>query len=192
MMREGRQHGVVRSYAIIPDSQKRYVKTVDSACVSGLFTKVSRKPTNQSKFTGKCGKAQCLGCHIHPVTKSKDKTKGTMKSRSIGSDHGRISCCPPGTSAELALAYLDRDLSYDDDDEKSDEYGYGNDDDDDTSCYVEGGIEVASFMVPNKDIEIEDKDECMSYWDVGLCWGEGGEDEFGDYDEWYLVGDTNY
>ncbi|KAI3799232.1 hypothetical protein L1987_34523 [Smallanthus sonchifolius] len=101
MKREGRQHGVVRSYPILPtplSRQRRYVKTEDSASVAGLFTKVSRKPTNQSKFTGKCGKARCLGCHIHPVCKSKEKAKGTMKLRSIG--------CPAGTSAIDALAHI--------------------------------------------------------------------------------------
>nr|XP_043633838.1 uncharacterized protein LOC122605034 [Erigeron canadensis] len=113
MKREGRQHGVVRSYPTLPpdplspyDQQsRRHVKTIDSALVKGVFTKVSRKPTNQSKFTGKCGKAQCLGCHIHPATKSKDKTKGTMKMRSIGSDHGQIGY-PVGTSATGVLADL--------------------------------------------------------------------------------------
>ncbi|PWA81881.1 hypothetical protein CTI12_AA182340 [Artemisia annua] len=107
MKREGRQHGVVRTYPILspPLSQKRNVKkTVDSAVVTGLFTKVSKRPTNQSKFTGKCGTARCNECHIHPATKSKDKAKGTMKVRSIeGSDPEMISC-GAGASATRALA----------------------------------------------------------------------------------------
>ncbi|XP_023741520.1 uncharacterized protein LOC111889604 [Lactuca sativa] len=121
MKREGRQHGFVRSYIIFPTplSQQRRVKTVDSASVAGLFTKVSRKPTNQSKFTGKCGKARCIGCHIHPATKSKDKTKGTMKLRSIGSDHGIIGY-PSGTSATGVLAYLASNACYDGDDDEYD------------------------------------------------------------------------
>ncbi|KAG5088217.1 hypothetical protein JHK86_000829 [Glycine max] len=40
---------------------------------------VSSKPTNHSKFMGKCGKPCCPGCHLHPACKSKDKTKGTKK-----------------------------------------------------------------------------------------------------------------
>ncbi|KAM0022703.1 hypothetical protein Hdeb2414_s0023g00632061 [Helianthus debilis subsp. tardiflorus] len=118
MKREGRQHGVVRSYPILPtplSRQRRYTKTVDSASVTGLFTKVSSKPTNQSKFTGKCGTSRCLSCHIHPVCKSKDKAKGTMKLRSSVS-HRELISCPAGTSAIEALAYLARHESYDDDD----------------------------------------------------------------------------
>ncbi|KAI3799230.1 hypothetical protein L1987_34520 [Smallanthus sonchifolius] len=153
MKREGRQHGVVRSYPILPtplSRQRRYVKTVDSASVAGLFTKVSKKPTNQSKFTGKCGKARCLGCHIHPVCKSKEKAKGTMKLRSIGSDRGLIGC-PAGTSAIDALAHLARYESYDD--------GTIDDYDDDTNYSVEYGIEAASINVTEEVIEVEDEDD---------------------------------
>ncbi|XWS30441.1 hypothetical protein CRYUN_Cryun24cG0118100 [Craigia yunnanensis] len=49
---------------------------------AGLFTKVPMKPTNHSKFTGRCCRPLCLGCHMHLACKSKDKTKGTHKSRS--------------------------------------------------------------------------------------------------------------
>ncbi|KAJ0704389.1 hypothetical protein HanPI659440_Chr14g0562231 [Helianthus annuus] len=166
MKREGRQHGVVRSYPILPtplSRQRRYIKTVDSASVAGLFTKVSSKPTNQSKFTGKCGTARCLGCHVHPVCKSKDKAKGTMKLRSIGFDHRKLIGCPAGTSAIDALAYLARHESYDDHD-------YNDDDD----SYKEL-------------IGVEDEDEWVSYFE---CWGdgEGYADEHGD-DGWYLVRD---
>ncbi|KAF5770030.1 hypothetical protein HanRHA438_Chr14g0665781 [Helianthus annuus] len=128
MKREGRQHGVVRSYPILPtplSRQRRYIKTVDSASVTGLFTKVSSKPTNQSKFTGKCATARCLGCHIHPVCKSKDKAKGTMKLRSSVSNRELISCSD-GTSAIDALAYLVSRESYDDD--TADDYDYNDDD----------------------------------------------------------------
>ncbi|CAH1437744.1 unnamed protein product [Lactuca virosa] len=189
MKREGRQHGVVRSYMILPTtlSQRKYVKTVDSASVAGMFTKVSRKPTNQSKFTGKCGKARCVGCHIHPATKSKDKAKGTMKLRSIGSDPGLIGY-PTCTSATGVLADLASDACYDDGDEydgaiEDCDYDYHED----TNCNVEIGIGLAS-IVTEEQIGGEDKDDCMSYCDVGLCWGEGDADENRD-DGWYLVGD---
>ncbi|KAI3520718.1 hypothetical protein L1887_10168 [Cichorium endivia] len=185
MKREGRQHGVVRSYIILPTtlSQRRYVKTVDSASVAGLFTKVSRKPTNQSKFTGKCDKARCIGCHIHPATKSKDKAKGTMKFRSIGSDPGLI-----GTSATGVLAYLASEASYDDGDELYDGAidDYDNDYHEDTNYTVDIGIGLASIITEER-IGGEDKDDSLSYCDVGLCWGEGDADEHGD-DGWYLVG----
>lgn len=132
MKREGRQHGVVRTYAILPDpfyQPRRHVQTVDSASVTGLFTKVSRKPTNQSKFTGKCGKSGCNGCHVHPASKSKDKTKGTMKLRSIGSDHDVNDYSAAGISATSALAF---DPNYEDidvyDDGAINDYDYDYDD----------------------------------------------------------------
>ncbi|KAF2316525.1 hypothetical protein GH714_041866 [Hevea brasiliensis] len=39
--------------------------------------------TNHSKFTGKCTRPRCNGCHLHPSCKSKDKTKGTEKLKSL-------------------------------------------------------------------------------------------------------------
>ncbi|KVI09281.1 uncharacterized protein LOC112522334 [Cynara cardunculus var. scolymus] len=198
MKREGRQHGVVRSYAILPTplSQRRYVKTVDSATVAGVFTKVLRKPTNQSKFTGKCaGKTRCLGCHLHPACKSKDKAKGTMKFRSIGSDPGLIAC---GTSATGVLAYLASEGSYDDDDDDDDDdgdeyenaiddYEYSYDYDDNTNCNVEIGIGLASIVTEEHIVVEEDEDDFMSYCDVGLCLGDTDADEHED-DGWYMVG----
>ncbi|XP_076933743.1 uncharacterized protein LOC143599745 [Bidens hawaiensis] len=150
MKREGRQHGVVRSFPILPtplSRQRRYVKTVDSASVAGLFTKVSTKPTNHSKFTGKCGTARCLGCHVHPVCKSKDKAKGTMKLRSVGSHDHEMIGCPTGTSAIDALAYLasDKDEGYD--------YDYDHGDD---------NVEFGSLVEPivrEEQIRVEDEDE---------------------------------
>ncbi|KAL4577141.1 hypothetical protein LXL04_013244 [Taraxacum kok-saghyz] len=188
MKREGRQHGVVRSYIILPTtlSRRRYVKTVESTSVSGLFTKVSRKPTNQSKFTGKCDKSRCVGCHIHPATKSKDKAKGTMKVRSTGSDPRQISY-PAGTSATGVLAYLSSKACYDDDDEYDgaiDDYDY--DYNEDTNCNVEIGIGLGSIVTEEQNGG-ENEDGCIHYSDVGLCWGEGDADENGD-DDWYLVG----
>ncbi|KAL8193557.1 hypothetical protein R6Q57_026692 [Mikania cordata] len=162
MKREGRQHGFVRSYPTPLSRQRRYVKTVDSASVAGgLFTKVSTKPTNHSKFTGKCGTPRCLGCHIHPVCKSKHKAKATMKLRS---DH-RLIDCPSGTSSIDALAYIASVETYDDD--AIDDY---NDD----------------ANIREEVIGVEDEDECVSYCDVGLYWGDG-EGFVNDDDGWYLV-----
>ncbi|QCE10865.1 uncharacterized protein LOC114185936 [Vigna unguiculata] len=84
MKREGRQHGMVRSYRILPSSlnprpDTRIVTRFDSLPTAGLFVKVSSKPTNHSKFTGKCGTPRCTGCHLHPACKSKGKTKGSQK-----------------------------------------------------------------------------------------------------------------
>ncbi|KAA0037631.1 putative Calcium-binding site [Cucumis melo var. makuwa] len=84
MKREGRQHGMVRTYRIIPSPwnprpETRFVNELDFPPTAGLFTKVSSKPTNHSKFTGKCSKPRCSGCRLHPVQKAKDKTKGSRK-----------------------------------------------------------------------------------------------------------------
>ncbi|KAI4350576.1 hypothetical protein L6164_005023 [Bauhinia variegata] len=87
MKREGRQHGMVRSFRILPEPlnprpESRFVNKFDSPPTAGLFTKVSSKPTNHSKFTGKCGSPRCSSCHLHPACKSKDKVKGTHKHNS--------------------------------------------------------------------------------------------------------------
>ncbi|KAL5797102.1 hypothetical protein ACOSQ2_001922 [Xanthoceras sorbifolium] len=97
MKREGRQHGLVRTYGILPSPwnprpDARFVNRFDSPPTSGLFTKVPPKPTNHSKFTGKCGKPRCTTCHLHPACKSKEKTKGTQKlnSRDMVSNYKHI------------------------------------------------------------------------------------------------------
>ncbi|KAI3902572.1 hypothetical protein MKW92_015513 [Papaver armeniacum] len=87
MKREGRQHGMVRSFLVLPSPlnptpKSKIVNALDSRPTAGAFTKVSRKPTNHSKFTGKCGVARCTDCHINPGNKSKDKAKGTQKLKS--------------------------------------------------------------------------------------------------------------
>ncbi|GMJ08838.1 hypothetical protein HRI_004553000 [Hibiscus trionum] len=87
MRREGRQHGMVRTSRILssPWNSKpvpRSIQRLDSPLSAGLFTEVSKKPTNHSKFTGRCGKPRCLGCRMHPACKAKNKTKGSHKLRS--------------------------------------------------------------------------------------------------------------
>ncbi|CAH2080102.1 unnamed protein product [Thlaspi arvense] len=78
---------MVRTYRILPPSlnprpESKSVNPLTCRPTAGLFTKVPSKPTNHSKFTGKCGQARCLECHMHPITKSKVKTKGSSKMRS--------------------------------------------------------------------------------------------------------------
>ncbi|GJY06896.1 hypothetical protein Tco_0373950 [Tanacetum coccineum] len=207
MKREGRQHGSVRIYPIIeaiPLSQQRYVKnnTVDPANVTGMFTKVSGKPTkslqryvennmvvpcyvfgmytkvsgkptNQSKFTGKCYED-----HFYPATKAKDKVKGTMKWRSIEESDPELVSCGAGASATRAFAYLAGEGSYDDHDEYEGEIDvYESDDDSDTTFdEYEGELGIVS----EEPIRVE------GYSDVGLCWAEGDAQESQD-DEWCLV-----
>ncbi|KAL8132491.1 uncharacterized protein LOC141714094 [Apium graveolens] len=87
MKREGRPHGLVRSFCIIPsplnpNHHPRVINKLDSPPTAGLFTKVTSKPTNHSKFTGRCGKPKCSDCHVQPACKSKDKAKGSQKLKS--------------------------------------------------------------------------------------------------------------
>ncbi|KAK1410067.1 hypothetical protein QVD17_36600 [Tagetes erecta] len=148
MKREGRQHGVVRTFPMDPYpflGIQRSLKTVDAASVAGIFTKVSTKPTNHSKFTGKCYPG-CFRCHVRPLCKSKDKAKATLKLKTIGSDRGLIGCVA-GTSVTDALAYLANDGSCDHDDQ-IDDYDY------DEEYKDEFGIEVE-----NEEEEEEEEDD---------------------------------
>ncbi|KAI3408992.1 uncharacterized protein J3R85_019869 [Psidium guajava] len=98
MKREGRQHGTVRSYRILPAPwnprpSSKFVNRFESPPAAGLFAKVPSRPTNHSKFTGKCTRPRCTDCHLHPACKSKDKTKGNNKNKSFNavSSHRLIS-----------------------------------------------------------------------------------------------------
>ncbi|KAF3340501.1 hypothetical protein FCM35_KLT09345 [Carex littledalei] len=99
MRREGRQHGYVRTHVVLSepcadastDHQTRIMKNKQSSMpIAGVFAKVSRKPTNHSKFTGKCSKQMCVSCHEAPASKSKNKSKGRHKFRFIMDDEGEI------------------------------------------------------------------------------------------------------
>ncbi|XP_062102900.1 uncharacterized protein LOC133813884 [Humulus lupulus] len=109
MKREGRQHGMVRTYQILPSPlnprpETRFVNRFDSPPTTGLFTRVSSKPTNHSKFTGKCGQPRCNGCHLHPTCKAKDKTKGTQKLKPNNVVSNDDSFC--GFSATVILDHI--------------------------------------------------------------------------------------
>ncbi|KAI3863651.1 hypothetical protein MKW98_031243 [Papaver atlanticum] len=76
-----------KSYMVLPSPlnptpKSKIVNALESRPTAGAYIKVSRKPTNHSKFTGKCGVARCTDCHINPGNKSKDKAKGTQKLKS--------------------------------------------------------------------------------------------------------------
>ncbi|KAL6507281.1 hypothetical protein OROGR_023476 [Orobanche gracilis] len=86
MKREGRQHGMVRTCDVMSVPCNRHLKNrnldeLSSQTTAGPFTKVSSKPTNHSKFTGKCAWPKCRDCHMGPTGKSKDKVKGAHKTR---------------------------------------------------------------------------------------------------------------
>ncbi|KAM7268630.1 hypothetical protein ACFE04_010796 [Oxalis oulophora] len=87
MHREGRQHGTVLTCRLLPPTESpnssRVLNKVELSSAAGFFSKVSSKPTNHSKFTGKCRIPRCEMCHERPSSKSKDKTKGCHKVKSF-------------------------------------------------------------------------------------------------------------
>ncbi|CAN0910328.1 hypothetical protein LINGRAHAP2_LOCUS26230 [Linum grandiflorum] len=126
---------MVRTYPILPSPiNSRPTNTTDGKSpppTAGVFAKVSRKPTNHSKFTGKCGVPRCKECHIHPCTKSKDKAKGTHKSRSqdVASNHrlvtwrvvdgGHLSHSNGFSASGMLDRLVDSDRYFDADDEEA-------------------------------------------------------------------------
>ncbi|KAK8586948.1 hypothetical protein V6N13_085961 [Hibiscus sabdariffa] len=183
MKREGRQHGMVRTYRILPSPlnpklESRFIQQFDSPPTAGLFTKVPVKPTNHSKFTGRCGRPRCLGCHMHPTCKSKDKTKGNHKLKSSEMVSWRVADGRPGFkdygfSASMILDHL----SNDDD---------GGADDDDDECVVNDGFKVNSQPLGEmKDYEGEVEENI-----VDPSKDDDAHDDDGDVEEegWCLVG----
>ncbi|XP_073125025.1 uncharacterized protein [Henckelia pumila] len=193
MKREGRQHGMVRAYEMLslpsnPRPRRKMVNEFSSPPTAGLFTRVPTKPTNHSKYTGKCGRPRCRGCHSHPVCKSMEKVKGAHKIRSTGAQGLKFY----GFSASGALNYLDRmDYDHYDDDDDDD------DDEDvdvrDLSFVLEIHEDVADVDVlheealcdsPLVDLEIhedvcvdDDNDDGMGFCEVGLVWEQVDGDE---------------
>ncbi|PON95255.1 hypothetical protein TorRG33x02_087770 [Trema orientale] len=127
MKREGRQHGMVRTYEILPSPlrpETRFVnRLTESPATAGLFTPVS------SKFTGKCGKPRCSGCHLHPARKSKAKakTRGNrkLKSKDVVSNHRLLTWLTgskfSGFSASRVLDRLSSYHAYDNEEEEEEE-----------------------------------------------------------------------
>ncbi|XVE84090.1 hypothetical protein DITRI_Ditri16bG0141400 [Diplodiscus trichospermus] len=158
MKREGRQHGMVRTYRIRPSpwnprSEPRFVQQFDSPPTAGLFTKVPAKPTNHSKFTGRCGRPRCQECHMHPACKAKVKAKGTHKLRSsdMATNYrlvtwrvvdGRPGLKFSGFSATRILDYLCND--HEDYYEGNDDHDYDDDDDDDQCGLANDGFKANS------------------------------------------------
>ncbi|KAK8511457.1 hypothetical protein V6N13_024090 [Hibiscus sabdariffa] len=144
MRREGRQHGMVRTSRITPSPwgpkpKQCFIQKLDSSPTVGIFTEVSKKPTSHSKFTGRCGKPRCLGCHMHPACKAKNKTKGRHKLRSsdmttnsrfitwsVAHGRDRHGLKFSGFSATLVLNHLYKDIE---------DCYKGNDDHDDDNCF---------------------------------------------------------
>ncbi|KAG2325205.1 hypothetical protein Bca4012_039694 [Brassica carinata] len=138
MKREGKQHGKVKTLLILPPlpntrPKSRYVPMTSNP-TSGSFAKVSSKPTNHSRSTGKCWSARCPECHSLPLSKSRLKSKGRSKMRSSNDvTYSMLTWqVPPGGtgpclklsgfSATGILDLLSDDHDYESDDEEEEEY----------------------------------------------------------------------
>ncbi|EXC31394.1 hypothetical protein L484_017676 [Morus notabilis] len=201
MKREGRQHGMVRTYRILPTPlnpkpETQFVNRFDSPATAGLFTRVPSKPTNHSKFTGKCSQPRCNGCHLHPTCKAKDKTKGNqkLKSRDVVSNYKlltwRVVDSRPGLnfSGVSATRIVDHMSSYHlhDHDLDGEEEEVGDYVKDPTVGFnpIQSGVEISNADRDDDQVDHGDDDEEMSFCDVGFVL----EQVEGD-DGWCLVGE---
>ncbi|KAG2302633.1 hypothetical protein Bca52824_031284 [Brassica carinata] len=106
MKREGRQHGVVRTLMILPSElnprpANQFVNRFDSPPAFGVFAKVSSKPTNHSKFTGKCERSKCSDCHVSPAKKSAKKSKGRRKKQAMAWTEDKLDCLVRSDSSSV-------------------------------------------------------------------------------------------
>ncbi|MBA0683453.1 hypothetical protein Goari_025113 [Gossypium aridum] len=196
MKREGRQHGMVRTYRILPSSwnpnpESRFVQQFDSPPTAGLFTKVSLKPTNHSKFTGRCGRPRCLGCHMHPTCKSKDKSKGShkLRSREMATSYrlitwrvvdGRHGLKDSEFSASRILDHLSNHYDDGDDDDGDDGFKVNSQEPLGEMEHYKGETEENIIVDHNKDDDDDDDDDD----DVTFVLDQDLEEE-----GWCLVGE---
>ncbi|ESQ46898.1 hypothetical protein EUTSA_v10028030mg [Eutrema salsugineum] len=190
MKREGKQHGMIRTRLILPPLPTTRPIVMGwipqtSNPTSGKFSKVQSKPTNHSRFTGKCWSARCPECHLHPYTKSKVKTKGYWKVRSKSNDvtykmlTWQVAAAAGGSSPDLKVSGFSATgilgLMCDDYEEE------------DLGSVVEEIVNIQS----DDDVDVEkgedgsqDDDESMSFCDVEMMM-----DHVGEFDEegWLLV-----
>ncbi|KAJ9152797.1 hypothetical protein P3X46_026318 [Hevea brasiliensis] len=204
MRREGRQHGMVRTYRILPSPwnpkpHSRFFNRFDSPPTAGLFAKVHPRPTNHSKFTGKCTRPRCNGCHLHPSCKSKNKTKGTekLKSLDVASNYrlinwrmadGRPGLNFSGVSATGILNHLANEDDYLDDGIDGDYDSYWENETS-SSREMDEGVqieEIADANVnddkDNREHDDDDDDDGLSFCDVGFL-----VDQIEGDDGWCLV-----
>ncbi|XP_058103677.1 uncharacterized protein LOC131247371 [Magnolia sinica] len=202
MKREGRQHGMVRTQMILPPPWnskpgRKVVNEFDSRPTAGLYTKVSSKPSNHSKFTGKCERPRCMGCHTHPACKSSHKAKGSRKIKScdVATNHRLITWRVvdkgvglnyTGTSASGVLSHLSGKYW----DEVDDEVEYGEEGVvEDADAFVDGPVMECSDakstdVIGPGAVEIEEEGGEMDFYAVGFVW-----DCMDDDGDWCLVGE---
>ncbi|KAE8694138.1 hypothetical protein F3Y22_tig00110788pilonHSYRG00511 [Hibiscus syriacus] len=188
MKRGARQHSMVRTYPVHPSPRNpkpktRHVPSLNSVPVDRSFSNVTSKASSHSEFTGKCGKSQWVQCHMNPVSKSKDKTKGTQKFSTSNMAGFKFS----GISATAVLDYLD---SINEEDEINDhhENDHDHDDDDyengDTHVLVDDNDDFMAKFWSLHDKQNNNNDDHMSFCDGGFIMLDIEE-----YEGWCLVGE---
>ncbi|XWS32690.1 hypothetical protein CRYUN_Cryun22dG0011500 [Craigia yunnanensis] len=209
MKKEACKHGMLRTYRVLPspwnpEPETRSVQRLNSPPATGFFSNVPSKSSNHSKFTWKCGRPQCLECHLNPVSKSKNKTKGYQKFRTSNMIVSprlitwRVVDKRPGLnfsgfSATGMLEYL---YSVNEDDENGDHVNDDHDDyDDGGPCGLlddhddymanfwslhekenERGVKIEEY-VDDDDKMDSNYDDAMSFCDVGFMLDQTEEDE---------------
>ncbi|CAM8939183.1 unnamed protein product [Rhodiola kirilowii] len=103
MKREGRQHGMVRTYRILPaplnqTNTLRFVNQIDTQPMAGLFAKVSSKPTNHSKSTG-----------LSSTKVNKSKRRNNQKQKAIFCDDVVLRVSGASASGVLSSLYEHED-----------------------------------------------------------------------------------
>ncbi|KAH9314120.1 hypothetical protein KI387_022747 [Taxus chinensis] len=196
MRHEGRLHRKVRSCMRIKDiSDADHGHGDGKGDAHGPFKclplKVgSSKPTNHSKFTGKCRRARCKFCHLDPPCKLRRKIKGCRKHTSSDllsslrlclwrvADHQFTGLKFAGLSALYFINFFNRD---DDDDSDCDE---------DSMVTTNEEEEEESIQVPVKRQVEEKEDEMREFsscesesWTIGLSNGEWEEWRFVDSED---------
>ncbi|XP_074589817.1 uncharacterized protein LOC141845662 [Curcuma longa] len=166
MVREGRQHGMVVFERMPYEKPKRIANKFDVVPTRALATKVPPKPTNHSRYMSRCRhRPRCNGCHSHPISKARLKTKGKNKDH----DQKLVPSALTGPANGLLDLLTDGDWdSYDDE-----------------SCGDEGEEMVGLEMgTTSREIAMNgNDDEAMGFSLVRFVW------ELEDGGNWCVVGE---
>ncbi|WOK98087.1 hypothetical protein Cni_G06797 [Canna indica] len=108
MLREGRQHGMVRTQILLqpaplnPRPKSRAPNRIDAPPAAGALARAPSKPTRR------CGKSTCPCCHAKPAWKSMGKTKGKFKVK-LGFEDELRACRGAAAAAARAGGFLSDD-----------------------------------------------------------------------------------
>lgn len=203
---------MVRTYHVLPaplnpKPASRIVNPLDIPPTAGLFTKISNKPTNHSKFTGKCEKVRCPDCHLHPACKAKVKSKGALKLKTSNAalDYRQVTFRVTGPNKlrnngysasgildELNIDYHHHhDLIHDDDNHY--DYDYSDDDDDNVvdqekiEILVETGVHVVNDVHVDDDGDLVVKEDDVDVIIHAGVTDDGDDGYMGFYDVAYVL-----